>query len=157
MIACRSQGEIARMRAVNGLVARVLVELRNAVKPGVTTAELDELAESRIREAGAVPAFKGYHGYPATICASVNEQVVHGMSQNVDGRRLALAGDDQAAAAGRLKVLDERVQPGLAGFGSRAGVHARDAEPGGHGAGKQTDVRRSQQQPVVGLRSRVGR
>src|SRR5687768_4174148 len=49
------------------------------VRPGVTTRQLDELAEKRLREAGAEPAFKGYHGYPATICASVNEQVVHGI------------------------------------------------------------------------------
>ena len=49
------------------------------VAPGVTTGQLDELAERRLREAGAEPAFKGYHGYPATICASVNEQVVHGI------------------------------------------------------------------------------
>ena len=49
------------------------------VKPGVTTAQIDALAEQRVREAGAEPAFKGYHGYPATVCASVNEQVVHGI------------------------------------------------------------------------------
>ncbi len=57
----------------------MLKELAAAVKPGVTTRQLDELAEQRLREAGAEPAFKGYHGYPATICASVNEQVVHGI------------------------------------------------------------------------------
>jgi methionyl aminopeptidase len=57
----------------------VLKELAAAVKPGVSTRQLDELAERRLREAGAEPAFKGYHGYPATICASVNEQVVHGI------------------------------------------------------------------------------
>ena len=49
------------------------------VAPGVTTEEIDALAEQRVREAGAEPAFKGYHGYPATVCASVNEQVVHGI------------------------------------------------------------------------------
>src|SRR5262245_43568819 len=49
------------------------------VRPGVTTAQIDAVAEQRVREAGAEPAFKGYHGYPATICASVNEQVVHGI------------------------------------------------------------------------------
>src|SRR5512141_244447 len=67
------------MRPANALVAHTLVELRDAVRPGVTTAELDALAERRIREAGGVPAFKGYHGFPATICASINEQVVHGI------------------------------------------------------------------------------
>jgi len=53
--------------------------MREAVAPGVSTADLDAIAEKVIREAGAVPSFKGYHGFPATICASVNEQVVHGI------------------------------------------------------------------------------
>jgi methionyl aminopeptidase len=79
VIVCRSAAEIERLARVNALVARVLAELQAAVAPGVTTAELDALAEQRLREAGAQPAFKGYHGYPATICASVNEQVVHGI------------------------------------------------------------------------------
>ncbi len=79
MIVCKSPSEIERMRPANRLVAEVLRELREAVSPGVTTAELDALAERRIREAGGQPAFKGYHGYPATICASVNEQVIHGI------------------------------------------------------------------------------
>ena len=79
MITCRSAAELERLARVNGLVARVLSELMAAVRPGVTTRQLDELAERRIREAGALPAFKGYHGYPATICASVNEQVIHGI------------------------------------------------------------------------------
>ena len=67
------------MRAANALVAEVLDELRVMAAPGVTTAELDAVAESRVREAGAVPAFKGYRGYPATLCASINEEVVHGI------------------------------------------------------------------------------
>lgn len=67
------------MARVNALVARVLAELTQMIAPGVTTAEVDARAEQRLREAGAEPAFKGYHGYPATICASVNEQVVHGI------------------------------------------------------------------------------
>jgi methionyl aminopeptidase len=79
MIVCRSQGEIARLRRVNQLVARILGELRAMVRPGVSTLELDAEAESRVRAAGAEPAFKGYHGYPATVCASVNDQVVHGI------------------------------------------------------------------------------
>ena len=79
MIVCRSQSEIEKLRRVNQLVARILGELRQVVVPGISTADIDELAERRVREAGAEPAFKGYHGYPATVCASVNEQVVHGI------------------------------------------------------------------------------
>ena len=78
MIVCRSSAELERLARVNGLVGRVLAELRAMVTPGVTTAEIDARAEQRLREAGAEPAFKGYNGYPSTICASVNEQVVHG-------------------------------------------------------------------------------
>ncbi len=79
MIVCRSAAELERLARVNALVARVLAELSAMIAPGVTTAEVDALAEQRLREAGAEPAFKGYHGFPATICASVNEQVVHGI------------------------------------------------------------------------------
>jgi methionyl aminopeptidase len=79
VIVCRSAVEIEKLARVNALVARVLRELAAAVRPGVTTADLDAIAEQRLREAGAEPAFKGYHGYPATICASVNEEVVHGI------------------------------------------------------------------------------
>jgi len=89
MIVCRSAAELERLARVNALVARVLVELAAMIAPGVTTAEMDAVAERRLREAGAEPAFKGYHGYPATICASVNEQVVHGIPS---ARKLA-AGD----------------------------------------------------------------
>jgi methionyl aminopeptidase len=79
VIVCRSAVELRRLREANQLVGRVLQQVRGAVAPGVTTAELDALAEREIRAAGAVPAFKGYKGYPASICASVNEQVVHGI------------------------------------------------------------------------------
>ena len=79
MIVCRSASELRRLRDANRLVGRVLEVVREAVAPGVTTAELDALAERQIRAGGAVPAFKGYKGYPATICASINEQVVHGI------------------------------------------------------------------------------
>jgi methionyl aminopeptidase len=78
------------MREAGRLVGEVLTELAAKVTPGVTTAELDELAEKRIRQAGAVPAFKGYHGYPATICASVNQEVIHGIPS---GRRMLNEGD----------------------------------------------------------------
>ena len=86
MIVCKSTAELQRMRAANVLVADILAELASQAVPGVTTADLDRLAEQRVRQAGAVPAFKGYRGYPATLCASVNEEVVHGIPS--DQRRL---------------------------------------------------------------------
>ena len=78
------------MREAGRLVGEVLSELMAHVAPGVTTADLDALAEKRIKRAGAVPAFKGYHGYPATICASINEEVIHGIPS---GRRVLNEGD----------------------------------------------------------------
>ena len=98
MIACRSQRELERLRAANLLVARVLSLLKETVAAGVTTAALDGLAERTLRQAGALPAFKGYHGYPATICASVNEQVVHGIPSD---RRL-IEGDIVSIDLGAL-------------------------------------------------------
>ncbi len=79
MIVCKSSSELEKMRAANALVADVLGELRSLAAPGVTTQELDVVAEARVREAGAVPAFKGYQGYPATLCASINDAIVHGI------------------------------------------------------------------------------
>jgi methionyl aminopeptidase len=79
VIVCKSPSEIEKMRAANGLVADVLAQLAAMVAPGVTTRDLDQAAERLVRERGAEPAFKGYRGYPATLCASVNEQVVHGI------------------------------------------------------------------------------
>lgn len=66
------------MRAAGRLVGLVLQHLRRMAVPGITTLEIDRAAEKMIRDAGALPTFKGYHGYPFSICASVNEQVVHG-------------------------------------------------------------------------------
>ena len=79
MIVCKSPAEIAKMRVASQLVAQVLEDLAAMVAPGVTTADLDAAAESKVRAAGAEPAFKGYRGYPATLCASVNAQVIHGI------------------------------------------------------------------------------
>ncbi|MDQ2582536.1 type I methionyl aminopeptidase [Saccharothrix yanglingensis] len=79
MIEIKSRGQLEAMRAAGLVVARTLALLTAHTKAGVSTAELDELAEQSIRDAGAVPSFKGYHGFPASICASVNEQVVHGI------------------------------------------------------------------------------
>ena len=90
MIICRTAAELEKMRAAGRLVGQVLTELSAKVAPGVTTADLDEIAEGLIVDAGAIPAFKGYHGYPATICASVNEEVIHGIPS---GKRVLEAGD----------------------------------------------------------------
>jgi methionyl aminopeptidase len=90
MIVCRSAAELEQMREAGRLVGEVLTELAAAVAPGVSTADLDELAEKRIRQSGATPAFKGYHGYPATICASINDEVIHGIPS---GRRVLNEGD----------------------------------------------------------------
>ena len=79
VIQIKSPAQIAQMHAAGQVVARTLTVLADAVRPGVTTAELDALAEREIRSAGAVPSFLGYFGYPASICASPNEQVVHGI------------------------------------------------------------------------------
>ena len=79
MINIRTPQEIEIMRQNNRLVAHVLQKLKGAIKPGITTVELDQLAERAIREAGATPAFKGYRGYPASLCVSINEEVVHGI------------------------------------------------------------------------------
>src|SRR4029434_10729739 len=82
MIVCRSRAEIEKLRRVNQLVAQVLAELRQMAVPGATTRDIDRVSEERVRAAGAEPAFKGYHGYPATVCVSANEQVVHGIPSN---------------------------------------------------------------------------
>lgn len=79
MIELKSPGELDAMRAAGRVVGRALNLMREHAGAGISTGELDELAEQTIRDAGAVPSFKGYHGFPATICASVNEQVVHGI------------------------------------------------------------------------------
>ena len=79
MISCKSERELNYMRDAGKIVARALAEVKQAVSPGVTIQELDALADKYIAKQGAIPAFKGYHGYPACICASINEEVVHGI------------------------------------------------------------------------------
>ena len=71
-IQLKTPDQIEKMRAAGLVVARALRRMREAVAPGVTTADLDAIAESTIREAGAVPSFKGYHGFPASICSSIH-------------------------------------------------------------------------------------
>jgi methionyl aminopeptidase len=79
MIEVKTRGELDAMREAGLIVATTLERVRQAARVGVTTAELDELAEHAIRDADAVPSFQGYHGFPASICASVNHQIVHGV------------------------------------------------------------------------------
>ncbi|MDT7541043.1 MAG: methionyl aminopeptidase [Acidobacteriota bacterium] len=78
MIIGKSKSEIEKMRAAGRLAGEVREALRASARVGMTTLELDAAAEKMIRDAGALPTFKGYHGFPYSICASVNEQIVHG-------------------------------------------------------------------------------
>ncbi|MEK7475513.1 MAG: type I methionyl aminopeptidase [Candidatus Coatesbacteria bacterium] len=89
MITVASKPEIARMRESCHMAARVRDELRERIRPGVETRELDDFVVGRLSQLGGQPAFKGYRGYPANICVSVNEEVVHG----IPGRRVLKAGD----------------------------------------------------------------
>jgi methionyl aminopeptidase len=84
MIIGKSKKELEKMREAGRLVGQVLSELKKMAQPGVTTIEIDRAAEKMIRDAGALPTFKGYHGFPYSICASVNEQVVHGFPSDYE-------------------------------------------------------------------------
>ncbi|KJR46999.1 Methionine aminopeptidase [Desulfosporosinus sp. I2] len=79
MIELKNASQLELMRKAGRIVAETLELVREHAKPGVTTLELDRIAEKYIRSQGAIPAFKGYNGFPATLCTSVNEQVVHGI------------------------------------------------------------------------------
>jgi methionyl aminopeptidase len=97
-IELKSPEQIVLMRAAGLVVARTLETLRDAVAPGVTTRELDAIAEESIRTQGAVPSFLGYHGYPASICTSVNDEVVHG----IPGDRALEPGDQVSIDCGAI-------------------------------------------------------
>ncbi|WPX07878.1 type I methionyl aminopeptidase [Anaerocellum danielii] len=79
MITIKSEAELDSMRAAGRIVAMVLKELEKLIRPGITTKELDEFAEEYIIKNGGIPSFKGLYGYPASICTSVNDEVVHGI------------------------------------------------------------------------------
>jgi methionyl aminopeptidase len=85
----KSPGELARMRRAGRVVAATIERLLAVVRPGMTTADLDRVAERHIRDLGALPSFKGYRGFPASICTSLNEEVVHG----IPGGRVLREGD----------------------------------------------------------------
>jgi len=90
MITLKSPREIDLMRRAGQVVATILHEMCEMVEPGISTGELDSFAESRCKELGVKPAFKGYHGFPACVCISVNEEVVHGIPSK---KRVLQAGD----------------------------------------------------------------
>lgn len=145
MITIKSARELALMRYAGRVVAEVLQELKKAVRPGITTSELDRIAERYIKKANCQPAFKGYHGFPASICASVNEEVVHGipsLRRLQDGDIISIdvgvvyqgyygdaavtfpVGDVTAEARRLLNVTEESLQWGIAQ--AVAGNHLTD-------------------------------
>lgn len=89
MIVLKSEDELRAMREAGRLVAKTHAVVQSAIRPGITTASLDALAEEYIRDHGALSAFKGYNGYPSNICVSINEEVVHG----IPGSRTLKEGD----------------------------------------------------------------
>ncbi len=89
MIIYKNDQEVEAMRQSNRIVAQILFELKEMAKPGIRTKELDEYAEKRTAELGAKPAFKEYRGYPASLCTSINEEIVHG----IPSTRLLKEGD----------------------------------------------------------------
>jgi methionyl aminopeptidase len=99
-IEIKSRREVELMRESALIVATVLKEISQIIAPGMTTRDLDAHAEKRIREMGAVPSFKGYHGFPASICASINTEVVHGIPS---ARRVIKAGDIVKVDTGAYK------------------------------------------------------
>ena len=123
-IEIKTPEQIAAMREAGLVVARTLGLLAAAVRPGITTADLDALAEAEIRAVGAIPSFKGYHGYPATICTSVNEEIVHGIpsprrslregdiiSIDCGGELFQRDDDSEDTIRHRLEVYAEQTSP----------------------------------------------
>ena len=94
-IPARTPGELDAMQAAGEIVGRALQAVRDAAAVGVSTLELDAVAEQTIRDAGAIPTFKGYGGFPGSICASVNDVIVHG-----------IPGSDIVLAEGDLVSID---------------------------------------------------
>lgn len=90
MIICKSPAEIEKLRRSGQMVRRLLGEMRDQVRPGITTLDLEKFVARRLKELGAKPAFKGYRGYPCCLCASVNEEVIHGIPSD---RRVLKEGD----------------------------------------------------------------
>ena len=97
MIIAKSAKDLDKMRAVGELIAGVREALRALVKPGISTMELNTIAEKMIRDAGAIPTFIGYHGFPYAICASVNDEIVHGFSKTTPLKEGDIVSLDMAA------------------------------------------------------------
>lgn len=134
MIVIKSSKEIELMQESGRIVALVHETIKKAIKPGVTTGELDKIAEKVITDNGAVPSFKGYHGFPGSICASINDQVIHGIPGDIklsegdiisidvgalkngyhaDAARTHPVGNVSEAAANLIKVTEESFFEGL--------------------------------------------
>ncbi|NJL37857.1 MAG: type I methionyl aminopeptidase [Leptolyngbyaceae cyanobacterium RM2_2_4] len=142
----KSATEIATMRQAAKIVAIVLKEISELVEPGMTTADLDAHAEKRIREMGATPSFKGYHGFPGSICSSINNEVVHGIPSRKkvirrgdvlkvdtgayhegfhgDSCITIAVGEVTAAAAKLIKIAEEALYKGIEQV--KAGNHLLD-------------------------------
>jgi methionyl aminopeptidase len=97
MIIAKSAKDLDKMRAVGELIAGVREALRSMIAPGITTLELNAAGEKMMRDAGAIPTFIGYHGFPFAICASVNEEIVHGFSKDVPLKEGDIISLDMAA------------------------------------------------------------
>jgi len=136
MIELKTESEIGKMRVAADIVARTLDLIGEQLKPGITTGELDEIAESFIRSRGAVPAFLGYQNYPKSICVSIDDEVVHGIPSpnrviregqivsvdvgslidgfNGDSARTFAIGDIPAETQRLLEVTEQSLQDGIA-------------------------------------------
>src|SRR4029434_8461264 len=97
MIYAKSAKDLDKMRAVGELIAGVREALRKMVKPGISTMELNDAADKMMRDAGAIPTFIGYRGFPYAICASVNDEIVHGFSKNTPLKEGDIVSLDMAA------------------------------------------------------------
>jgi methionyl aminopeptidase len=119
MVTLKTEGEVAIMRRAGAIVAEMLARTRAAVRPGITTAELDRIAAGVLKESGATSSFKGYYGYPATICTSVNDEIVHG----IPGGRKLKDGDIIGIDAGAIVDgwhADAAITVGVGGISGQA-------------------------------------
>nr|WP_092073846.1 type I methionyl aminopeptidase [Dendrosporobacter quercicolus]NSL47888.1 type I methionyl aminopeptidase [Dendrosporobacter quercicolus DSM 1736]SDM68562.1 methionine aminopeptidase, type I [Dendrosporobacter quercicolus] len=164
MIILKSDRELAYMRDAGKIVAETLTEVEKAAKPGVSTLELDRIAEEYIKGRGAIPTFKGYNGFPGNICASINEQVVHGIpglkklkngdnvsidigavinGYNGDAAVTVAVGDVDASVQKLLEVTEQSLYKGIekAMAGNRLGdiSHAVQAHAEAYGYGVVRD------------------